>query len=931
MIYNVPLSAHFPKILAHFILEKYSHTPLEMAKLEVLLPTKRACRFLKDAFLEIGRGKSFLLPQLKALYELEDIEENLPEALPSLKRTLMLARLCKAFPEVATADRAIKMAVSLGEVLDEVYQFETSLDHLDDLQVEDRFAQHWNETVRFLDIIRTQWPSILKQNNLLDETQRRILLINAYIKKIQTHLDHHMIMAGFDGSLPCVIRLANVLKEQENADLFFYGVDEVAFQKTPLSASHYQFNLQKIIQGTHLKADDMVLLGEAHQVREDLLKHAFCMPKDTQQWKKRQADFSAGLNHVHSLVCATAQEEALSIALILREVLATPGKTAVVISNNRALAERICGEMKRWGIALDDSAGIPFTQTPTGIFFRLVLNAAQENLSAPALLALLKHPFCKICGDRERLVEQETDLRKNGKKLTHPAQEIISSFALMFSNNNLISFKKILSEHIKVVEALTGGEEISSQAVLWDFQEAQTVWQTLSSLLNEADDIGPIDPKSYSDIFDLFVSSIKIRPAFGTHPRLEILGPIEARLTKSDVCILADLNEGNFPQLPETGPWLNKAMRQQLKLPELEQKIGITAFDFAQHFMADEVYLTRSVKADGTPTVVSRFLLRLEAFLETQGTLWKAQSPALPALLDKPVHPQEIIPPCPMPPVEARPKHMSVTKIEAWMRDPYSIYANSILKLKALPSLEESRKQQEYGIALHRALSDCFEKNPTFDDEEILFNRGKELLFKTGWTAADLAYYLPKWKKICTFVCQAQHSRQNGTKQILTEKEASFTFTVNGQPFTLTGIADRIDVLADNSVEIIDYKTGYAPTPKEVKAGFAPQLPLEAFLVQQGGFKEVPAKTKVANLSYWKLSGKDGGKVIPLFNETEGPDETTRQGFANLTALVELYQNPKTVYPACPVAERAPKYNDYEHLERVKEWRNIEGDEENDT
>ncbi len=49
-------------------------------------------------------------------------------------------------------------------------------------------------------------------------------------------------------------------------------------------------------------------------------------------------------------------------------------------------------------------------------------------------------------------------------------------------------------------------------------------------------------------------------------------------------------------------------------------------------------------------------------------------------------------------------------------------------------------------------------------------------------------------------------------------------------PFTIRARADRIDTLADGRLVIIDYKTGAPPTAKQVEAGFAPQLPLEAMI-----------------------------------------------------------------------------------------------------
>ena len=79
--------------------------------------------------------------------------------------------------------------------------------------------------------------------------------------------------------------------------------------------------------------------------------------------------------------------------------------------------------------------------------------------------------------------------------------------------------------------------------------------------------------------------------------------------------------------------------------------------------------------------------------------------------------------------------------------------------------------------------------------------------------------------------------------------------------FVVTAKADRLDVLQDGRLEVIDYKTGSPPSSKEVAAGFSPQLPLEALIAVRGGFADVPEGRDMASLLYWHLKGnRDGGR-----------------------------------------------------------------------
>src|SRR5262245_50134578 len=63
-------------------------------------------------------------------------------------------------------------------------------------------------------------------------------------------------------------------------------------------------------------------------------------------------------------------------------------------------------------------------------------------------------------------------------------------------------------------------------------------------------------------------------------------------------------------------------------------------------------------------------------------------------------------PPAPRPPVATRPRELSVTRVETWMRDPYSIYARHILKLRPLDPLDASPGLAERGIFIHSALDE---------------------------------------------------------------------------------------------------------------------------------------------------------------------------------------------------------------------------------
>ena len=589
--------------------------------------------------------------------------------------------------------------------------------------------------------------------------------------------------------------------------------------------------------------------------------------------------------------------------------------------------------MKRWDIELDDSAGTPLYQTQIGVFLLLIADMALKGGNGPSKLALLKHPLSADKMNpivfRAKVKTAEFEARLKNQKLEIQTQTDLVPFVARFQNNILVPFKTLLQEHITLAESLATSHDRTGIERLWNTDAGQNAYKLLTELLQYAEILGEIEPAFYPTVLKLFMSNISVRPRYGMHPRLDILGPIEARMNQADVMIIGGLNEGSFPQIPEAGPWLNRPMRKALQLPSVESKIATAAMDFAHCLCAKEVYLTRSLKADGSPTIPSRFLSRIEAVLKAGDIIWEKRIPHLARLVDKPTQLMPVERPAPKPPLNARPRSLSVTKIELWMRDPYAIYARYILKLYPLDNLEMLQKGLLFGNAAHKALERFIKQNPYSLDEKKLLAFGEDTFKSCGFDEGDLAFYMPKFENIAQWFLSKQADRQDQVSQSIVEQKGEIILSLPNGPFKLSGTADRIDMFKDGSLEIIDYKTGSVPSPKEVHAGFAPQLPLEAYILQQNGFENIKS-TQISNLSYWKLSGKtDSSKITSLKGSDDKELQTLiAKSAEGLKSLIYTFDNENTPYESCPAPEKAPRYNDYEHLSRAKEWLNAEEDED---
>ena len=97
------------------------------------------------------------------------------------------------------------------------------------------------------------------------------------------------------------------------------------------------------------------------------------------------------------MVYARAEEEAATAAaLLLREALETPGRTAALVTPDAALARRVSARLTRWGVAADSSAGAPLAGYPVAALIGLAARAAYDPLDPVTLLGIAKHRFVRF-------------------------------------------------------------------------------------------------------------------------------------------------------------------------------------------------------------------------------------------------------------------------------------------------------------------------------------------------------------------------------------------------------------------------------------------------------------------------------------------------------------------------------------------------------
>lgn len=978
--------------------------PLSLAAGTVLLPNRRACRAMHEAFLSVAGGTAMLLPRIAPIGDIDEDEwdfadpdpletlgiEAIGPAMGALDRRLTLAGLVRAW--AASVDRAVMklsaadplvvsastadalaLAADLMRLMDQVATERVPWSSLDRI-VETGLDTFWTMTRSFLGIATEAWPAHLAANGLEEPAVRRDRLIAAETVRLAA-APGPIVAAGSTGSILATRDLLKAIAHHPRGALVLPGLDQtldaaswsaIGGSDGPVAHGHPQFGLKRLIDHVGITREEVVpLLPPDRHGRESLMSEVMRPAVTTELWGERDhqptADMLDGLTVIDA---ANERDEALAIALTLREIAEDPKASAAVVTPDRALARRVLAELARWNVTVDDSGGQPLAGSAVATVARLVAALAFDDPAPATLLALIGHPAldhdldpprraaaiaaielaalrglrppgglagyaARLAvakpsaspGPADALSRVRAEALADGAKLLNG---VIAALAplIVLAEQSEAPLSAFATAHAAALDALGlaaeagGGEEIAALLA--------------KASSGSAEGFG-MAPRDYGPAFDALIATETIRLPARPGARIRVLGLPEARLLAADTVILSGLVEGSWPGEAKLDPWLNRAMRAAFGIDPPERRIGLAAHDFCQLIGNRRVVMTRAAKSGGVPTVRSRWLQRFAAVIGTEA--WQAlvrrgdKVLALAQRLDQPAAVRPIGRPAPAPPLELRPALLSVTAIETWLRDPYAIYAQHVLKLRALAALDEVPGAAERGTVIHGVLAAYTQEMEagavTGDPVARLVALGREH-FAPYWDDASVrAIWWPRFLRIAAWFAAEDAARRADLQAVHAEIKGHAEWdTPAGRRFRLTTSADRIDIRKDGMVEVVDYKTGQPPSAAQVQSGLAPQLALEAAILKAGGFQGLPPDLPIGALVYARLGGRDpAGEFLPVRIADLSPDELVAETMARLKALVAAFENPRQGYLSWAIPQFVGgRSNDYAHLARVKEW-----------
>ncbi len=1016
-VLTIPPSAPFLPVLARAFLDgtlvpgfKPGGEPFALASATVFLPTRRAGRMFADALLEAAGTTALLLPKIVPLGDVDEdalaFSEDAPvlaapHAILSVHRRVVLARLVAAWRDalregegraaVAAGPAAtLALADELAHLFDDLTTAGVPLSRLDTLVPQD-LDPYFQISLEFLRIARAAFNGFLDEKGLVEPAVRRDRLMDAEgarLTALGVQLGAAMgpvIAAGSTGSMPATARLLRAISRLPNGAVVLPGLDQImeedAFalltHKATSAPDHPQYGMARLLNTLEVtRADVIPLAVPAPYGREHLISEVMRQAETSDLWASLPERLPAqalddAMARVSVVEADDPRQEALAIALLLRETLERPDETVALVTPDRDLARRVAAEMARFKVKVDDSSGAPLGETEPGRIARLIVQVVAENCAPVPLFALLSMPQARfglegrekamglsalelialrgprprggIGGLRAALDGFERDkLRSNDPKRRVDGAGLAAAHALVAQLDAALGPLLAFGRHYEPVPLveLVAAHKAALEVIIGplDQQAEDAALAALANVFRAVEAAAKDGPAftmhDYADVAGLLIADAVVRPE--TSPgvsRLRLLGPLEARMVHLDRIVLGGLVEGVWPQQGESDPWLSRPMRAELGLALPERRTGLSAHDFAQGFGSKEVVVTYAGKVGGAQSVPSRFLKRLEtvagpqlwAAAKARGLRWKTGALALDVA--KPVPRAQR--PAPAPPLALRPRRLTVTEIETFLRDPYSIFARHVLRLNPLDPLDAAPGGAERGTALHEAVGNFsrdYPKDLPPDAYEQLIAYGRKAFAPLTIFPAEHALWWARYERVAAFLVEFEHARREKLDAVVAETAGQIDLPVGAEGFRLAGRADRIEIRKDGTLAILDFKTGTAPTAKQA-ASLSPQLALEAAMAVRGGFRDVPA-LPVSELAYVEMKGgAKGGEEKPIRWKDREPMEVAEASLTGLMSLLMAFEDERQGYRALAAPQWKGRFGDYDHLARVREWA-LAGDED---
>lgn len=983
-VYAIAAHRGFADALVAGLIPRYHEDGFGLARLTILLPSRRTVRTVTEAFVRASGAdapagqRGLLLPRMVVVGDL-DLDETLgplldplgggallPPAADPVARLLQIADMLRADPDVGTTSAAglLRQARALAQSMDRLAVEDVPLERLLDEEViglVGDLSEHWRRSTGQFARVVARWRDLCARRGEIDAPERRNRLLGHVAQRwCDQPPAHPVIAAGVTSAAPAVARLLRTVAELPQGAVILPDLDltlteevwdalgvagNTARPDAPVFArgdvlTHPQYHLKLLLARMGIARGEVQAwhrsgLAAAPPARSRAISNLFLPPEASTVWAQLPAE-QRRLTGVRMLETAHPEEEAQAIAVLVRQALSVPEKRVAVITPDRDLAQRLVAHLERWGIAADDTAGRPLPQTPAG---RLLLQLAEvaANSAAPVpLLALLGHPLVRSDEGRAAWLERvrQLDLALRGPR----------------PGPGLAAVGGALAAREKAFPGLTAwwDEAASLLAPLITNGATEPLGAALDRLAEAAEILCGTRIWAQADgrALAAFIEQWRAAAEDSVLPVDPADLPALLRDAMADIAVRPSY--GGHPRLAiygllearmsradlvicaglTEGNWPAAPAPDPLLAPPVLRALGIPGADFRIGLSAHDL-----AAALGAPEVVLSHAMRDAAgpvitsrfLLRIRAMLGRElvheeEAVRIARALDDAPPALPYPQPAPMPTAAQRRVDISATALDRLRGDPYQFYAGAIMRLRSLDPLDADPTPAWRGTAVHEVLRLWHDAGS---------KRGELIAIAERTLAAMSAHPFMRglWRPrlVAGLAWVEDHNtelRLAGREPVLWEKDGE----IDVAGVRLHGRADRIDRCTDGSLAVVDYKTGMPPSGSMVEKGFALQLGLIALLAERGGFAGI--EDPATRFEYWSLQrqqGKDGfGYMREPVLEGRKLTGLTREDFVPETLRFLTDAIERWILGDEPFTARPnpdlPGYTDYDQLMRLEEW-----------
>ena len=930
-IFTIPAGHSVAHVAAKHVLDVVPAESLSQAVL--LVPTRRACMVMRHAFGQLLGDRAALLPRIFSIADLDAesitllkekafaMLESIPPAMSAYEQRYLLGVATKAFEEQrigapTTLNNALALADELMTLQDDCARAGVQLSHenLRPLLYAD-FATHWEQSLQFLGILSDTWPAIEEEVGLTIAPAREARLLTALAEMYQSSpADYQLFVIGSTASHEATAAFMRSVANMPSGCVMLPGVDATMSEAewSGIAVGHPLFHLKQFLDAFEITPATIASLAPANR---SIWLDALSGTETIAEWKTQTL---APHEHIKLISCAHPEEETRVITLLLRETLETSGKRVALITPDEGLMDRVAAQMKRYGVLVDTLNAGTLASTETGSLW-LALAACVADPSRMLLLRhLLQHPLMNIDTTFLRLMEpywHGVPTQRFGQLPRMPEQVRNHPTALLL--------QPLLRDMAKLSRAsLTASAWVTQLITLMapftplTGAAHEAVEEALETLAG-ADRFGPIVIHEFVPLLQHALQENWRNAGLNTHPHIFMLTPAEARLQQFDRVIIANMQDDLWPGSHQPSAWLNMAAKTALGLPLPAERTSLMAHDMLMLASSGEVFITYPRRDGGSPTMRSRFIERLVTLLAAHGideTSITAQhysdwANALDAAEN--FQPEEAVKPTPI--AAQRPTTLPVSALELLFSDPFNLYARHVLGLKVLNDIDAELEPSDFGSLAHKAiqaLTTHWNEHGCAPNDDAVAAVADHALRDFSERPNVALFWRTRLLRALNFVNDHEATRRKTATEVVSEKEISASLALdNSLSITLQGRIDRLEKTPEGAI-IADYKTGDAPSVKNMVDGKAVQLLAYAMMLQATG-------EEIAATSYWELPhGKSEGDIRQAqFSQLLDQDLPEK-----LKAALSDMLNDKTPFLARPLATADRFENDYDGISRYDEW-----------